>query len=117
MIVCASLGDAETRARVFSSLSLKAAAEGHSERVYYAMIKGQGCPFFLLLCLIRNADAAENLSVGRECVEGGVEDRGQVKLKHGAQKKQRPPTSLTSLHTQKKSEYKETDLTGKVQKK
>lgn len=37
--------------------------------------------------------------MGRECVEGGVEDRGQVKLKHGAQEKQRPPTSLASLHT------------------
>lgn len=31
-----------------------------------------------------------NLSVGHECVEGGVEDRGQVKLKHGAEEKQRP---------------------------
>lgn len=40
-----------------------------------------------------------NLSVGHECVEGGVEDRGQVKLKHGAKEKQRPPASLTSLHT------------------
>lgn len=37
--------------------------------------------------------------MGRECVEGGVEDRGQVKPKHGAQEKQRPPTFLTSLHT------------------
>lgn len=37
--------------------------------------------------------------MGRECVEGGVEDRGQVKLKHGAQEKQRPPSFLTSLHT------------------
>lgn len=37
--------------------------------------------------------------MGRECVEGGVEDRGQVKLKHGAQRKQRPSAFLTSLHT------------------
>lgn len=37
--------------------------------------------------------------MGRECVEGGVEDRGQVKPKHGAQKKQRPPTFPPSLHT------------------
>lgn len=44
-------------------------------------------------------DAAENLSVGRECVEGGVEDRGQVNPKHGAQEKQRPTASFTSLHT------------------
>lgn len=54
---------------------------------------------FLLLCLILNADAAVNLSVGHECVEGGVEDRGQVKLKHGAKEKQRPQAPLTSLHT------------------
>lgn len=33
----------------------------------------------------------------RECVEGGVEDRGQVKLKHGAKKAE--IFSLTSLHT------------------
>lgn len=52
-------------------------------------LKGGGV-LFLLLCFIWNADAAENLSVGRECV-GGVEDRGQVKPKHGAQKKQSPP--------------------------
>lgn len=38
--------------------------------------------------------------MGRECVEGGVEDRGQVKPKHGAKEKQSPPpTFLTSLHT------------------
>lgn len=37
--------------------------------------------------------------MGRECVEGGVEDRGQVKLKHGAKEKQRPPACPTSLHT------------------
>lgn len=37
--------------------------------------------------------------MGRECVEGGVEDHGQVKLKHGAQEKQRSPAFLTSLHT------------------
>lgn len=53
------------------------------------LLKG-GVVLFLLLCLIWNADAAENLSVGRECIEGGVEDRGQVKPKHGAQKKQSP---------------------------
>ncbi|XP_077385796.1 protein Mdm4 [Festucalex cinctus] len=28
--------------------------------------------------ILDNADAAENLSVGHECVEGGVEDRGQM---------------------------------------
>lgn len=67
-------------------------------RVCNAIIKG-GDVLFLLLCLIWNADAAENLSVGRECVDGGVEDRGQVKLKHGAQKKQRPLPAFTSLHT------------------
>lgn len=37
--------------------------------------------------------------MGRECVEGGVEDRGQVKPKHGAQKKQSPRT-LSALDTQ-----------------
>lgn len=57
------------------------------------LLKG-GVVLFLLLCFIWNADAAENLSVGRECVEGGVEDRGQVKPKHGAKKKQRPPPNL-----------------------
>lgn len=67
-------------------------------RVCNAIIKG-GDVLFLLLCLIWNADAAENLSVGRECVDGGVEDRGQVKLKHGAQKKQRPLPAFASLHT------------------
>lgn len=35
--------------------------------------------------------------MGRECV-GGVEDRGQVKPKHGAQKKE-SSASLPSLHT------------------
>lgn len=68
-------------------------------RVCNAIIKGGGDVLFLLLCLIWNADAAENLSVGRECVDGGVEDRGQVKLKHGAQKKQRPLPAFASLHT------------------
>jgi len=43
--------------------------------------------------------------VGRECVEGGVEDRGQVKPKHGAQKKQRPP-GLPHLITHNTCEYK-----------
>lgn len=65
---------------------------------------------FLLLCLIWNADAAENLSVGRECVDGGVEDRGQVKLKHGAKEKQRPP-NLSHLTTHNTFEYKGTGLT------
>lgn len=37
--------------------------------------------------------------MGRECVEGGVEDRGQVKLKHGAQEKQ-GPSSPPPHHTQ-----------------
>lgn len=63
---------------------------------------------FLLLCFIWNADAAENLSVGRECV-GGVEDRGQVKPKHGAQKKQSPPAFLPSLHTTIQYNTKEQD--------
>ncbi|XP_057701708.1 protein Mdm4 [Corythoichthys intestinalis] len=30
------------------------------------------------IVILGNADAAENLSVGHECVEGGVEDRGQM---------------------------------------
>ncbi|XP_010766619.1 protein Mdm4 isoform X2 [Notothenia coriiceps] len=30
------------------------------------------------LVVLGGSDAAENLSVGRECVEGGVEDRGQI---------------------------------------
>ncbi|XP_060925194.1 protein Mdm4 isoform X1 [Limanda limanda] len=30
------------------------------------------------LVVLGSSDAAENLSVGRECVEGGVEDRGQI---------------------------------------
>lgn len=46
--------------------------------------------------------------MGRECVEGGVEDRGQVKLNHGAQEKQRPPAFLTSLHTTQR------DRTGRL---
>lgn len=99
IVIVHLLGMREPEECLFSSLSNKVAAQGLRERVCYAIIKGWGCPFFLLLCLIWNADAAENLSVGRECVEGGVEDRGQVKLKHGAQEKQRPPTFLASLHT------------------
>ncbi|KAF0035110.1 hypothetical protein F2P81_012868 [Scophthalmus maximus] len=51
------------------------------------------------LVVLGCSDAAENLSVGRECVEGGVEDRGQVKPKPGAQRKQRPAAFLASLHT------------------
>uniref|UniRef100_A0A096M5V0 Protein Mdm4 n=1 Tax=Poecilia formosa TaxID=48698 RepID=A0A096M5V0_POEFO len=47
----------------------------------YEMLK----KYLIVLGCSGNADAAENLSVGRECVEGGVEDRGQVKPKHGAQ--------------------------------
>uniref|UniRef100_A0A6Q2YHL1 Uncharacterized protein n=1 Tax=Esox lucius TaxID=8010 RepID=A0A6Q2YHL1_ESOLU len=36
------------------------------------------------LVVLNCSDAAESLSLGRECVEGGVEERGQVKLKHGS---------------------------------
>lgn len=41
--------------------------------------------------------------MGRECVDGGVEDRGQVKPKHGAQEKQRPSDfiHLTAHNTHK----------------
>lgn len=96
MIVCASFeGVGTTRIPVCPG---KSQQKAFKRQFVMLLLKGGGVLLFLLLCLIRNADAAENLSVGRECVEGGVEDRGQVKLKHGAQEKQRPPTFLTSLY-------------------
>lgn len=100
--------------RLFSRFYRRATAAAFGERECDVIIKGSGCPFFLLLCLIWNADAAENLSVGRECVEGGVEDRGQVKLKHGAQEKQRPPAFLTSLHTTTATKNKTGQISSKI---
>uniref|UniRef100_H3CP98 MDM4 regulator of p53 n=1 Tax=Tetraodon nigroviridis TaxID=99883 RepID=H3CP98_TETNG len=57
----------------------------------YEMLK----KYLVVLDCAGNADAAENLSVGRECVEGGVEDRGQ----HGAQENQRPQRSSPNSPT------------------
>lgn len=39
-------GMREPEERLFSRESNKVAAEGLRERVYYAIIKGWGCPFF-----------------------------------------------------------------------
>ncbi|XP_037108976.1 protein Mdm4 [Syngnathus acus] len=45
--------------------------------------------------ILGSTDAAENLSVGHECVEGGVEDRGQMLVKAGPEAAGERPPLLT----------------------